>query len=197
MTRLPQLEAQLVAAAASRHPRSRRPVLIAAAALAIAASVLVALLLAARPAPERPVTVPETVPAATLVKARALAKAPIPREARLPRDRLPAELTRIKAQTPYPPGTSDHFDWVKNAWKFRTTLALQGSVEYRAYCLWVKYWVTGNDRAGATAVLDQYSEWPTQRQQPVYWQRKIQTAARNGDVTVMRQEAGASCSRVN
>jgi hypothetical protein len=201
VSRLPQLEAQLVAAAGRRRPRVRRPLLLAAGALAVAACALAALLLATASKPqrrERPVAVPETVPAATLVRARELAKTPVPKEAKIPAGRIVAEARRMMAQMPYPPGMSDRFDWRRNAWKFKTVLELRGSVEYHAYCTWVTYWVRGADRPGATAVLAETPYWPLLRRpgdhRPTYWHNKIATAAREGDMAVMRQEALANCS---
>jgi hypothetical protein len=197
MSRLPQLEAQLVAAAGGRRSRARRPLLIGAGALAVAACVIAALLLAPASEPqrrERPVTVPETVPAATLVEARALAEKPLARSVKIPDDRLPAEAKRFIAQTPYPPGMSDDHDWAKVKRTINTAVDLQVSVEYRAYCMWLNYWVTGADRAGASAVLEQVPRWPTQRQKDhhlTYWQNKILTQMRKGDVAAMRESARA------
>jgi hypothetical protein len=199
MTRLPQLEAQLVAAAA--RPRAKRRMRLAgAAALALAACVAAALLLAPRSEPQRrdrPVAVPQTVPAAALVKARALAKAPLPRPAKPQPGRLNAQARRMMARTPYPPGMTDHYNWDKRPWAYPTTLALQGSVERHAYCLWMIYWVGGADRAGAAAVLEQSLHWPTQRQKDnhlTYFQNKIQTALRERDMAVLGQEA-SNCKR--
>lgn len=203
MSRLPQLEAQLVAAAGARRPRARRPLLIAAGALAVAACAIVALLLAPASEPQRhdrPVTVPQTVPAATLVKARALTKKRTPLSRKVPDDKIVAVAKQAMAQTPYPPGMSDHFDFLGNKVNFRNNvLAIYASVEGHAYCFWVRYWVHGADRASATAVLEQIPYWPTQRGKDnslTYWQVKILTAARTGDVKEMQAEANASCSRV-
>jgi hypothetical protein len=92
---------------------------------------------------------------------------------------------------------SDRYDWKRNAWQIRTMLELQAPVQYHAYCLWVRYWVTGADRAGATAVLAHVPYWPGIRRpdthRPPYWQLKIAAAAREGDTATMRQEAGANC----
>ena len=194
MTRLPQLEAQLVAAAA--RPSTKRRVRVAGVvALALAACVAAALLLAPGSEPqrrERPVAVPQTVPAAALVKARALAAAPVPRAVKISGDRLNEEARRMMAWTPHPPGMRDHYNWEKRPWAYPTTLALQGSVERHAYCLWMIYWVDGADRAGATAVLEQSLHWPTQRQKDnhlTYFQNKIQTALRERDTAVLGQEA--------
>jgi hypothetical protein len=164
--------------------------------------VLAALLVAPGSAPQRrdrPVAVPQTVPASTLVKARKLAKTPAPKEVKLRDDQLDAAAKRAMAQTPYPPGTADHFDWYGHRRSLMNSLlAVQGSVEYRAYCLWVRYWVYGADRAGATAVLEQTPYWPLllRNGHVTYWNKKIKNAARVGDVATMRQEADTNCTRV-
>jgi hypothetical protein len=201
VTRLPQLEAQLVAAAAGR-PRARRPLLIGAGVLAVAACLLAALLLAPASEPqrrERPVTVPETVPAATLVQARALAQLPRPRDVNLRADQLAATARQAMVQVPYPPGMSDHYDWFAHRGSIvHTSAAVQANVEYRAYCMWITYWVRGADRAGAAAVLEQTPHWPMLRQKDnhlTYWQNKIQTALRKHDTAVLRAEAVGGCQR--
>lgn len=200
MTRLPQLEAQLVAAAAKRRPRPGLRI-AGAAALAVAACIAAALLLAPSSEPQRldrPVAAPETVPAATLVKARALAHMPVPSRARIPADRVLAEAKRARAQTPYPPRVSDPYDWAKNKWRFRNAFEVHNNVEYIAYCLWIHYWVNGADRAGAGAVLEQYPYWPTRRGKDnslTYWQTKVLTAVRTRDAATMRSLADGECVR--
>jgi hypothetical protein len=200
MSRLPQLEAQLVAAAA--RPRARRRLRVAgAAALAVAAWVALALLLAPTSKPrEQPAQPPETVPARTLVKARALAKLPRPLSRRVAGDKIAAVAKQAMARTPYPPGMSDHFDFFAHRGNLQNNvLSVYHAVEAHAYCLWIQYWVRGADRASATAVREQTPYWPTQRgddDRLTYWQRKIVTAARTGDVGVIQAEANASCSEV-
>jgi hypothetical protein len=199
MTRLPQLEAQLVTAA-GRQSRSRRPLLLAAGALAVAACVLVAALLLApdsRPR-EQPVQAPETVPAQTLVKARALREQPRLKSEALPVAELGAFAERQMAQIPYPPGLSDHFNWAARH-DIKRTDEIQGLAQYRAYCLWMQYWLRGADRAGASAVIATIPRWPGQRQEngyETYWQRKLQTAVRTGDVATVRQEVVTNCDQV-
>src|SRR5262245_30179300 len=108
MTRLPQLEAQLVAAAATRPPRAKRPLVFAGGALVAAACVAALLLLVPGSKPrERPAHVAETVPAATLVKARALAASPLPADGAVPDSRLAATARQTMAGIPYPPGVRD------------------------------------------------------------------------------------------
>jgi hypothetical protein len=200
MTRLPQLEAQLIAAAGSRRARMRRrPALIAAGALVAAASVVLALLLAPGPSTERPVAVPQTVPAATLVKARALAEQRRPLSRRVRDDQIAAVVKQARARTPYPPGMSDRFDYFRHRRNFNNNvLAIHASIERRAYCLWIRYWVQGADRAGAAAVLAQYPHWAATRQKDnhlTYFQNKIETALRTHDMAVLGQEA-SNCAAV-
>ena len=202
MSRLPQLEAQLVAAAArQRRPRPAIGLRVASGALAAAACVVVALLLltpGAKPR-EQPVQAPETVPASTLVQARALAEMSPPRNTFV-RDAMVLPVAqRVMAHTPYPPGMSDHFDWAAHTYSLNHAAEVQSLVEYRSYCLWLKYWLTGADRAGAAAVLAQVPRWPTQRQTDKYesaFQREIQTAVQGGDVARVRREAEMNCQRV-
>jgi hypothetical protein len=202
VSRLPQLEAQLVAAAAARRPRARRPLLIAAGALAVAACVIVALLLAPTSRPQRrdrPVAIPETVPASTLVKARKLTRMPKPPDVKIRDDQIVAVARRAMALMPYPPGMRDEFDWFAHRRVLSNSSgAVRGAVEYHAYCSWVRYWVSGADRAGATAVLEQTPYWPMllQRGHVTYWHKKITNAAREGDVVTMRREATLNCRAV-
>jgi hypothetical protein len=135
------------------------------------------------------------VPAATLVKARALAQRSRPPQTNLADDRLAAEAERLMSRTPYPPGVRDPFGWA-GARDINTVFELQSMIEYRAYCFWVKFWVGGTDRAAATAVLEQTQYWPTMRHndRPRYWQKKIWNAAREGDAATMRQEVRVNCS---
>jgi hypothetical protein len=200
LSRLPQLEAQLVAAAA-RRPRSRVGPRVAGGALAAAACVLAAvLLLTPGPKPrDQPVQATETVPPSTLVQARALAAMAPPRNTFV-RDAMVAPVAkRVMAQTPYPPGMSDHFDWRAHGYGLNHAAEVQRMVEYRAYCLWLKYWLTGTDRAGAAAVLAEVPSWPTQRQTDKYessFQREIQAAVEGGDVVRVKREADLNCQRV-
>ena len=203
MTRLPQLEAQLVAAAA--RPRAKRRVRLAGAvALGLAACVVAALLLAPRSEPQRrdqPVNLPETVPAATLVKAGKLARMPIPPDSKLRDDEIVPVARQEMARVPYPPGVRDEFDYfARRRAMLNSSAAVRASVEYHAYCSWVRYWVSGADRAGAAAVLAHVPYWPLIRRpdnhRPPAFQKMIAAAARDGDEARMRYEATTNCRAV-
>jgi hypothetical protein len=200
MTRLPQLEAQLVAAAA--RPRARRRLRVAGvAALAVAACILAALLLAPSSEPERrerPVAVPETVPAETLVKAQRLARLPVPPDSRIRDDQVVSVARQEMARMPYPPGMRDEFDYFAHRRNLtNSSSAVRGSVEYHAYCAWVRYWLSGPDRAGAAAVLAHVAYWPLMRRpgdhRPAWFQLMIARSARKGDEARMRHEATTNC----
>ena len=201
MTRLPQLEAQLVAAAGVRRPRARRPLLITAGALAVAACVIAALLLAPASEPqrrERPVTVPETVPAATLVKARALTKQPAAAASEGPGRGSPRRRSELWRRRHIHRALSDHFDWAERVRLPDNPRAFSAPSSTRVLPLG-QYWVHGADRAGATAVLAQIPYWPTQRrknrpsllaeQDP---DRRCATATSG----TMRQEANSTADQV-
>jgi hypothetical protein len=207
MSRLPTLEAQLVAAAA-RQQRARRkaPRRIALGLLATAAAAASLLLFAPRRAQETvPSERPVGVPAATLELSRALAAKPAPdtdlRDA-IPPAQLPAVAAGLMAQTPYPPGMRDDFDWAATPSNPRSMESInfpkdvEFLVEYRSYCLWLKYWLAGADQAGAAAVIADIPRWPTQRQADGHeagYQRAIQAAVRDGDVAPVRREVELNC----
>jgi hypothetical protein len=196
MPRLPQLEAQLIAAAGTRRSRMRRrPAVIAAGALAVAALVVVALLLATSAEPqrhERPAApVPAKVPAATLAKARALAGLPAAKDVELAPSEVPAAARRSMARIPYPPGARDRFNWHRHAPNLHFSSEVERLAEFRSYCLWLRYWLAGADRAGATAVLAEVPRWPGERRSVI--QRSIFTALRDGDVRRITREIALSC----
>jgi hypothetical protein len=208
VSRLPQLEAQLVDAAARRR-RARAPwrgrLAVAVAAAACVAGVLVLLGRddGARPS-HLPAGVP-SVPAATLALARALAAAPAPAQGvRVAHARLAALASELESRMPYPPGLRDRFDWAATpsdpsaAGAINYRAEVQRMVEYRAYCLWLRYWVSAQGDAGALraadAVLDLVSRWPTQRGDA--HAAKIAAAARAGDVGAVKWELELNCHGV-
>jgi hypothetical protein len=212
VSRLPMLEAQLVAAAAGQRPRARArargPRRIAIGLVAVAAAAAALLLFVPR-REQAPATPPvEGVPAATLVLSHALTTAPKPPRAphgRVRHEALPAVAAGIEARTPYPPGMRDHFDWAAtpadpsamSSINFRADV--QALVEYRAYCLWLKYWLSGADMAGAASVIADIPSWPTRRQTDAYELRvqgAIQTAVRTGDAAPVRREVELNCRGV-
>ena len=103
------------------------------------------------------------------------------------------------ALMPYPPGMRDEFDYFAHRRSLlNSSAAVRGIVEYHAYCAWVRYWVYGSDRAGATTVLEQTPWWPMliQKGHVTYWHRMIRDAARDGEVAEMQQEADGNCRAV-
>ena len=173
---------------------------IAAGLLAAAAIVAAVLLLTPDSSPrERPARVAGTVPAQTLVKTRALAELPRPVNVAVPDALIGAVTARIIGQTPYPPGMRDRLDYAGRPRDFNRAAEIQSLVEYRSYCMWLQYWLAGEDRPGATAVLAEFPQWPTQRRtdktEAVYW-RGIVNAARDGDAPRIRREVALNCQGV-
>lgn len=208
MSRLPQLEAQLVAAAAGRpRPRDWRPRI--AIGLVAAACAAVALLTVAPRREEAPAgegVAP--VPAQTLERSRALAAAPEPERnlrEEIPHAGLAGVAATLQARTPYPPGMRDDFDWAatpadpQSMGSINFIADAQSLVEYRAYCLWLRYWVSAQGSpdalGGANAVLADIPSWPTRRASDGYIERVI-AAARRGDAAPVRHEIALNCAGV-
>ncbi len=214
MSRLPQLEAQLVAAAAATataRPRSRAPRRIAAGLLASAAAAAALLVFAPR-RENVPAQVPDpvaTVPAATLARAHELTTEPKPvagRDGAIPQPQIAGVAAAIIARTPYPPGMRDHYDWGDPSAPVNSMdvgpETLESMIEYRSYCLWLRYWLTaqGTPAAqGAAAVIADVFQWPTQRQTDPY-ELKLQAAklaaVQAGDVAPIRREVDLNCRSV-
>jgi hypothetical protein len=204
VSRLPQLEAQLVTAAA-RRPRPRAPRRIAIGLAAAACAAALVLQFAPRREDQVPATAPPGVPAQTLALSHALTAAPAPsRDARhpIPHLELPAVAAALEARTPYPPGVRDGFDWAATPADPQSMASIdfhadvQSLVEYRSYCLWLKYWLAGEDTAGAAAVIADVPRWPTRRQTDPYElevQARIQAAVRDGDVAPIQREVALNC----
>ncbi len=197
MSRLPQLELALVEAAARGRVR-RRPPLRALAAVAALACVAVALALVQRPAGEREaVAVP---PPATLSLSHALAAAPAPDTTRVdvPHAQLPAVAAEFEAQTPYPPGTHEDFNWLATSAdpasmsSINARSDVQFLVEYRAQCRWLSYWLATRS-AGALAVLRDVPEWPALRRDADGQLRKNADAAAAGDVAAVQTQVSLNC----
>jgi hypothetical protein len=204
MSRLPQLEAQLVAAAATHRAASpwRGRIAALAAAATCAAAVLT---LTARHSPAPAVPAEPTVPPATLALSQALVAAPEPeRNVFVAHAELPAVAAALMARTPYPPGLRDGFDWAAtprdphdmSSINYRDEV--QRLVEYRSYCLWLRFWIRSQDvpdaLAGADTVLAQVPQWPTQRTDD--YARKIARAAQVGDAATIQHELDLNCRGV-
>ena len=184
MTLLPALEAALDEAAHRHYGKRRgfslRPLLLPAAAIAACAAAIVLSLpgRADTPAPE-----PEaSVPAATLALSHALAQAPDIPDFRtsapvIPYAALPAVADAFEDVTPYPPGRRDTFDWLSTApgphdmASINFAREVRSLVEWRAACIWLRYWLDGDAaaREPATVVLGDVPSWPTLRGHPGNW----------------------------
>jgi hypothetical protein len=156
---LPQLRAALLIAAARGRPPRRPPLGVLVLALAIAGLALAAVTAWPDRGDERPAQaalVP--VPAETLAKSRALARAPrlvptgrrarLGRDAFLRRDALPAFVAALRARLPYPPGTADHYDFARVDGGRIERYLVEFVSQYRASCLWYRFWLEA-DAAGA------------------------------------------------
>lgn len=212
MSRLPQLERDLVEAAARGRrrtfaallPRVVRPVLALAALAAVVAGIALA---AAQQDPEREVTGGpgvERVPQETFAISEQLTRAePAGRRPPIAHEDLPAAAARFEARTPYPPGRRDDFDWAATPADPRDPSSItapsdvQSLVEYRAVCLWFRYWLDADGarhpgaRADAVRILRDSRRWPSRRSNdhriPI-----VEMAAR-GEAWAVRREIDVNC----
>jgi hypothetical protein len=222
MTRLPQVERELVAAAARLHeqPRvravttggraARRLVPALIAGLAVAGALLLASALRA-PSDENEASPPPAVPAATIALSSELAKAPpAPPSGRLGADALrenriaageqPALIAEIERQTPFPPDRLDTGDLA--AVPFRNDL--QALIEFRSACLWMQYWLAARDGGqaaaadGAAAVLADVPSWPTFEVSPDLHAAygTLAAAADAGDAAPILRDVRTNCHNV-
>jgi hypothetical protein len=76
---------------------------------------------------------------------------------------------------------------------------VQRLVEYRAYCLWLRYWLSAQGQEAevrsAAAVIADVPHWPTQRRSDDY-ARGIIAAAARGDVLPVQREVDINCRGV-
>jgi hypothetical protein len=208
MTAFPELEAALDAAA-RRHYRRRRRFgwRFAMPAMAVAVACVAALVLA--PSPE-PVPAPgpakaPSVPAATLELSHALTLAPATQrrlrpgiDEPVPHAELPAIAAEFERQTPYPPSGRDTFNWAaspadpQDMGSINYRNDIQGLVEFRAGCLWLRYWLAseGAERQAATAVLADVPDWPSRRDQPGTARKAAERSAAGDDAAVAAIAAG-------
>jgi hypothetical protein len=202
MSRLPQLEAQLVAAAGAPPRRSLVP-RRALAGLAVAAAAA-GVALAVVPRRETPVAaprpaasvVPATVPAATIERSHAMTTETRAADAVLTPDQVPGVAAGFEASTPHPPGVTDGYDWAHPKSPIARAADIQSLVEYRSYCMWLRYWVDGPDRAGAAQVLADFPRWPTQRTTDPYEGKLLnekEDAISGGDVGAVQRELAMNC----
>jgi hypothetical protein len=209
---LPALEAALDEAAHRHYGRRRfhvpwRRVLVPALALGCALAALMTLTgRATGPAQEQPVGPP--VPEATLAQSRALTQAPgIPkftgREPVIAHADLPAVADAYEDATPYPPEGRDLFDWASTAAgpydmsSISYAKDVQMLVEWRAACIWLRYWLASEGdaeaRRAAALVLGDVPAWPTRRESPGNW-ADVPALVAAGDVAALDTQNRADCS---
>lgn len=211
MAAFPELEAALDAAA-RRHYRRRRRFSwrFAVPAVAVAAGCAAALALAPSPEPVAepgPARAPG-VPAETLARSHALTLAPATQrrlrpgiDEPVPHADLPAVAAQLERQTPYPPSGRDTFNWAATPSDPRDMSSInyrndiQGLVEFRAGCLWLRYWLAseGAARQAATAVLTDVPEWPSRRGRSGT-ARKAAERATAGDHAAVAAIAAGDCA---
>jgi hypothetical protein len=213
MSRLPQLERDLVEAAgrgrrrrmAGLVPRIVRPALVVALLVGVVVGIGMA---AGAGDPEREVGAGglQRVPEATFERSERLTRAETPREdadARVPlRDFLSA-VARVRDQTPYPPGRPDDFDWEntpedpRDMGSIRTLPAIQMVMEFRARCHWLRYWLdartAGNAgvRGDAERIIHDIPAWPTLRNS-LPGDAALE-AVEAGDEARVRRDIGVNC----
>jgi hypothetical protein len=183
VTAFPELEAALDAAA-HRHYRRRWRLPWRAAAPVLALACVAALTLSLRPDSviEAGPAQPAGVTPATLALSHALTLAPATRSLRpgvdepVPHAQLPVVAAEYEAQTPYPPTGPDTFDWASlpadphDMGSINYRADIQGLVEFRASCLWLRYWLATQAlpeaQQAATTVLADVPAWPSRRDRP-------------------------------
>jgi hypothetical protein len=214
MTTFPALEAALDEAAHRHYGRRRRRRLprlrVLVPALAVACALVALATVPDRtvaPAQEGQVAGPP-VPAATLALSHALTQLPAPPKHQisdpvLAHADLPAVADALEQQTPYPPGQRDAFDWLSTApgptdmASINFATEVQGLVEYRAACIWLRFWLAsasdGAARQAAAQVLGDVPAWPTLRAHPGNW-ADVPAQAAAGDVAALLAQNQAGCS---
>jgi hypothetical protein len=205
----PELEAALEAAAQRHYGRRRRwpawrvlapAVAVAAAALAL----LVALPSRTSPPPAPPAQVSEKA----LALSHALAQAPDPdRDARTPvaHADLAAVAAELRRGIPYPPGVEDRFEWERtppgpyDMASINYREEVQMLLEFRAGCLWARYWLQADaaGRAAAAEVLADVPRWPYRRSSAAGspWP-EIAAAAARGDAAAVQELQRGDCEGI-
>jgi hypothetical protein len=212
MSTLPALEAALDEAAHRHYGRRRhrfpwRPVLVSSLALACALAALVTLP-GRSVGPEQGQVAAPPVPAGTLTLSHALTQASALSQHQvsdpvLAHADLPAVADAFEEQTPYPPGQRDAFDWRStavgptNMASINYATEVQGLVEYRAACIWLRFWLAsdGDDaaRRAAAEVLGDVPAWPSLRRHPGNW-AGVGAHAAAGDLPALNDQNRSGCS---
>ena len=208
MSTFPDLEAALEAAAHRHYGRRRRRLswrALAPAVAVAAAAVAILVALPSRTEPPARAVEPATVPEHTLVLSHALALAPDPeRGVRTPvaHGELAAVAADLRRDIPYPPGLEDSFDWAKtppgpsDMASINYREEVQMLVEFRAGCLWLRYWLGADPagRAAAATVLADVPKWPYRRLagDGSLWPG-IAAAAARGDAAALEEAQRGDC----
>jgi hypothetical protein len=212
MSTFEELEAALEAAAQRHYGRRRSRVPRFAGSSLAVACVAVVVVLAATPAPEDPVAgvgvPPVTVPASTLAVSHALTLAPRATDVRVPHASLAAVAREVSRAVPYPPGMADTFDWAatpddpQNMSSINYRVEVESLIQYRASCLWVRFWVSMYDAgnagalAAATRVLADVPSWPAlrfDRGDGREWWTTLAAQAAARDPGPLRAEVARNC----
>jgi hypothetical protein len=206
------LEAALDAAAHRHYRRSRRiQRRVGAPVVAFACVAMLALLLRPDPVLEGGPAQAPGVPAATLALSHALTLAPPRQPLRpkvdepVPHAALPAVAAEYERQTPYPPSGRDTFDWAATpddphdmaSINYRTDI--QGLVEFRAACLWMRYWLATEGlpeaQQAAATVLADIPAWPSHRARAA-GPRQVARDAAAGNAAAVAATVGTDCARM-
>ena len=135
----------------------------------------------------------------------ALTLAPDPeRGARTPvaHAELAAVAADLRRAIPYPPGLEDRFDWAAtppgpyDMASINHREEVQMLLEFRAGCLWLRYWLSADPagRAAAATVLADVPKWPHRRLagDGSLWP-EIAAAAARGDAAALAEAQRGDC----
>ena len=125
------------------------------------------------------------------------------REPVIPHADLPAVADGFEDRTPYPPQERDSFDWLSTA-TGPTNMAsvnyakdVQGLVEFRAACIWLRFWLASESaseaREGAARVLADAPAWPSLRAHPGNW-ADVPAQIAAGNLDALNAQNRADCT---
>jgi hypothetical protein len=118
-----------------------------------------------------------------------------------------AELAAVAAsyerQMPYPPSGRDSFDWAAtpsdphDMASINYRVDIQGLVEFRAACLWMRYWLAsaGAAQRAAATVLGDIPAWPSVRAR-ASGPQEVARAAAAGDASAVAATVATDCARM-
>jgi hypothetical protein len=169
----------------------------------VAVAVAAVAILFARPSQTREPARDVPVSQSALALSHALASAPDPyRDARTPvaHDELAATAAELRRAIPYPPGVEDRFEWERtppgpyDMASINYREEVQMLLEFRAGCLWARYWLQAGaaGRAAAAQVLADVPRWPYRRDagDGSQWPLLAQAAARDDAASVEELQRG-------